>query len=693
MENRLYPPSPAGKGPEQLTVPLTFRREVSKVIGSITLFIIVYLLLVTAAIGLAVVSCYFGGLIMISMPNFATLTLGLGLICLGISVIVFLLKFLFAVSRDENPARVPITEKEQPELFAFIRRLSKETNTAFPKKIYVSPDVNACVFYNSGFWSMFLPVRKNLEIGLGLVNSINISEFKAVIAHEFGHFSQRSMKLGSYTYNVNKVIHNMLYENNSYTNFLNSWARLGSFLRFFALATVKIAAGIQWILRGMYTFINRNYLSLSREMEFHADAISASVSGGNNLVSALSRTELAGNCYNTALNKATDRLREKRVSRNIFFNQLTIFRSVAAEHQLGLKEGIPEVSYQFLRSFSRSRINYRNQWASHPTLEERKAHLDRLGIETVPDDNPVWLLFRDPEQLQEKMTARLYKDLPDKETMQLYDGKDFESWYAAQLNTYTLPPVYKGFYDSRYIIFRDWDPSTLEATAPALTFDDLFNEETGKLQSAIENNRSDVEIVKAISEKKIDVTSFDFDGVKYGRNDCGSVISILEKDISLQEARQQSLEKDAFLFFLRRAANKELIRDYYKAYRSISIQYEDYVDLVNKVLQTIHPFYAGGLTLDQVNAIVRTIKLEHEPALKAAYRRFMEDGPLHPEKNVELCDKIKEFSGKNYFYFVRNEFQNNELEELRSLAIELAGVLNGYRFETYKRMLEGQLAS
>jgi len=33
-------------------------------------------------------------------------------------------------------------------------------------------------FYNSSFWSMFLPVRKNLEIGLGLVNSINISEFK-----------------------------------------------------------------------------------------------------------------------------------------------------------------------------------------------------------------------------------------------------------------------------------------------------------------------------------------------------------------------------------------------------------------------------------------------------------------------------------------------------------------------------------
>lgn len=76
------------------------------------------------------------------------------------------------------------------------------------------------------------------------------------------------MKLGSFTYNVNRVIYNMLYENNSYTAFLNAWGNIHSYLRFFARITVWIAEGIQWILRGMYTFINRNYQGLSREMEF-----------------------------------------------------------------------------------------------------------------------------------------------------------------------------------------------------------------------------------------------------------------------------------------------------------------------------------------------------------------------------------------------------------------------------------------
>ena len=43
-----------------------------------------------------------------------------------------------------------------------------------------------------------------------------MQEFKAILAHEFGHFSQRSMKVGSYVYYVNQVIFNMLYDNDSF---------------------------------------------------------------------------------------------------------------------------------------------------------------------------------------------------------------------------------------------------------------------------------------------------------------------------------------------------------------------------------------------------------------------------------------------------------------------------------------------
>src|SRR5205807_1810170 len=99
MNDLLYPTSPAGSTPGKLTISPVFRQQVSKVMGSIFLFIAVYLLLVITAVGLAIACCYAGIWVIIEFPRFLTLMIGLGLMAVGISVIVFLVKFIFAVSK------------------------------------------------------------------------------------------------------------------------------------------------------------------------------------------------------------------------------------------------------------------------------------------------------------------------------------------------------------------------------------------------------------------------------------------------------------------------------------------------------------------------------------------------------------------------------------------------------------------
>ena len=59
--------------------------------------------------------------------------------------------------------------------------------------------------------SLFIPPRKDLLIGLGLVNVVDLVEFKAVLAHEFGHFAQRSTALGRYLYVANQVMRDVIY--------------------------------------------------------------------------------------------------------------------------------------------------------------------------------------------------------------------------------------------------------------------------------------------------------------------------------------------------------------------------------------------------------------------------------------------------------------------------------------------------
>ncbi|WP_153797246.1 M48 family metallopeptidase [Foetidibacter luteolus] len=689
MQNFAYPPTPQNVLPEKLQPSAAFKKQVAKVIVSIVWFFAVYLLLVVGAVLLAVGCCYLGVLIIAAMPKLITLLAGLGLMAVGVSVIFFLIKFIFSVSKNENPNRVQITEQEQPELFAFIRQLSKETNTAFPKKIFVSPDVNACVFYNSSFWSMFFPVRKNLEIGFGLVNSINISELKAVIAHEFGHFSQRSMKLGSFTYNVNRIIYNMLYENTGYGTFLNSWASIDGVLSFFAAITIKIAEGIQYILRQMYKLINKNYMSLSREMEFHADAVAASVAGGNNVISGLSRIEVAAGCYNTAVDNADELLKQKRCSANIFDNQLAVFRNMANRYKLPVRQGLPEVSFEFVHSFSKSRINYKDQWASHPELAERKAHLDKLDIQVLPDETSAWVVFNNTMQLQEQLTQNLYRNIKNGEAMEKMDSGAYAEWYENKNELYRLPEVYNGYYDSRFVELKDLEVDDAMNTRSLPSLEQLFTTEKAALNSFINNNERDLQIVKAIKEKQIDVNSFDFDGQKFSATDCDQVIAQLEQEITSQKQELQQADKQAYCFFY--GYNVQVKADY-ASFNQASEKYQAYITDANAVINCIQPFYYGQLQLEQINGLISELKNKHELRLKARLKELMEEGIINKEQHSDLHNDVQVFLEKFYHYFMANEFQNDELNKLRQITVEVAGVLYDYKFAAYKKMLEAQLA-
>lgn len=688
----MYPPSPVDVDNRKLLPSLSFKNQVSKVIVSIILFFLVYILLLLTATGLAIGCFYLGIKIIIAMPKFITLVAGLGLMAVGFSVILFLIKFIFAVSKNENASRALVTEVEQPELFRFIRKLTDETKTPFPKKIYLSDAVNASVFYNSSFWSMFMPVRKNLEIGLGLVNCINVSEFKAVMAHEFGHFSQRSMKLGSFTYNVNQVIYNMLYENSSYTAFLESWGRLHSLMSFFAGITIKIAQGIQWILRKMYQVINKNYLGLSREMEFHADAVAASVSGGNNLITALGRIEIASNCYHTALDNANELLKQNKVSKNIFSNQLSIFQSLAKDYNLPVKQELPEVSYRFMQTISQSKINYKDQWASHPTLEERKSMIDQLAIYIDPLETRAWWLFADPEKLQEQMTHYLYKAVIPETHTEEYDSTYFEDWYGKKRDNVALPLLYKGFYDGRFINMTNWDLDALSNLSSSKTFDELYTAENGQLQSLININESDLVTLRAIQNRQIDVSSFDFDGSKYAVDDADAVIQQLQKETDLQKELQLSLDKEAFAFFYHKAGKRSgEIKDAYFHFQRLDRQYESYHNVASSIMTTVSPFFSGNVTVEDATSGVTALKENYEQKLKQMLQGFLDEKTITKELNEDLYNSVNHFNGTGYLYFINNEFQSNELNELCDLIVKVADELNNQKFKWYKKMLEEQL--
>ena len=688
-----YPANPVNV-PASVTEPKnSFKKEVTRVMSNILLFFFVYIILFLLSIGL-IIACFYGGLaIIVAVPKLITIIAGLGLIGLGVMVFIFLIKFLFAVTRYDRSGIIEVKEEEQPKLFAFIRQLTKDTQTPFPKKIFISPEVNACVFYDSSFWSMFFPIKKNLQIGLGLVNSLNVSEFKAVMAHEFGHFSQRSMKLGSFVYNVNRIIYNMLFENKSYANFLSSWGSVSSILAIFANITVYIARGIQYILRQMYRLINKGYMRLSREMEFHADAVAASVSGGNNLITALRRVEMADYGYNYTLQKCDELYRQKKISANIYPNQASVFQKIAMDFKLPVENGLPVVSDDFLRGHKLSRVNYKDQWASHPTTDNREQELLGLGVTIEPVHKSAWILFENIEQLQTQLTQKIYENVEKSNDIVTINEKEFSEKINEDAKTFTFPDEYKNFYDDRQIAaIADSDFTSANDT---ISLDDLLSGENISLPKQINAIASDIEVLKAIALKNIQIKTFDFDGIKYNCNEAASVAERLETEHEELKSKLQSIDKQLIQFYYRQALTKENgvaaeLKKKYMVYFGFRNKADDFLKQINTMLESLQRIYSGeSLTIEIVESTIGTLKNVQEPLFKDWLKYWLSVNAF--ALNPEIKAAVEKFISSDYKYFGANSFFENELADLNKLCNDSWSSINNFLFLQFKSILELQL--
>ena len=688
-----YPATPSGVSPRVTEPSAAFKKEVAGTMGSVILFFIVYLLMLLLSIGL-IIGCIYGGIMMIvTIPRMITIVAGLGLIGLGIMVFIFLIKFMFAVSRYDNSGNIEITEAEQPKLFAFIRQLTKDTQTPFPKKIFLSHDVNACVFYNSSFWSMFFPVRKNLQIGLGLVNIVSVSEFKAVMAHEFGHFSQRSMKLGSFVYNVNKVIFNMLYENNSYRNLLQGWANFSGTFAFFAGLTARIAQSIQWVLRKMYGVINKSYMSLSREMEFHADAVAASVSGSESLVTALWRLDIGNSSYNITLEKCDELLKQKKVSENLYHNHRVVMKQIARDLELDIKHEMPVVNNALIESSNLSRINFKDQWASHPSTEDREKHLNSLAVPAEIIHETAWILFDNVEQLQAGMTNKIYEKVVEGKEVSSINGKEFEDKYCGEMKHYVLPGEYNGYFDGRQVTILEKEQLEISDQQPASSFADIFSKDNASLFKKINALESDVEVLKAIASKNISTKSFDFDGNKYKWNEASTIAGQLEAEKIAQQKKLEDTDRAAIQFFLTMAkikARENELKATYEEYFEWRRRADQFLLEINKMLQSLGPIYRGEtIPIDDIQSMISALKIVHEKNFKEGLKKWQALGAFTQDQ--DLSKRIDDFIGKEYSYFGGHSFFETELQELDELCRESWDSVRTFLFNRFKTILQTQL--
>ena len=662
-----------------------FKKKTKAAISAITVFIIVYLLLFLFTVALSI-GCIVGGIaLIITKPMFLTLMLGAGLAGTGVFIFYFIIKFLFKKHINDRSDLSEINRNDEPELFKMIDEIIKKAGTNPPKKVYLSYDVNASVFYDSSFWSMFFPIQKNLTIGMGLINTTTKQELKAILSHEFGHFSQRSMKVGSYVYNVNQIIFNLVNDDQSYRRSVESFANVSGYFSIFAALAFFFTGKIQWVLVKMYNFVNIRHMALSREMEFHADEVAANIAGSIALEESLLRLELANNSYHNVINFYEKLFSKNQSSRNIYREQFFVMNFHAEQNEIEYKNGLPNIKLSESGLFNKSKLNIENQWASHPSDEDRIARLRSLNIVKDNDTSPAKNLFSDFTKTEEKITSKLFSRVKYQKGRTDIEWEDFKSEYISQHQRDSFDNIFNAYYDNKNPDFT----VTLSEIPLDTTFENLFSKDKVELVYTLFALENDLKTVESIVKKEFDIKTFDYDGKKYKQKEASQLIPHIQQSIA--EVKSVILKNDTLIYnyFIKIAESQNRRSGFVETYNDLADfdssydeKYKLYVELVNATA-----FISATTPFEQIRINLQHLK-KWEEKLKNEISVFVQNQLLVRDIAENDLRDLKLYAEKEHLYFNNNEYLEPNLELLMKAVNYLPYFLHRKYFYKKKGLLE-----
>jgi Zn-dependent protease with chaperone function len=207
-------------------------------------------------------------------------------------VAVFLWLVLKALwVKIDPPVGAEVTEREAPELFAMIEELRRALRAPRFHHVLVTDDFNAGVVQAPRL-GLFGWCRNYLLIGLPLAKALTVEQFKAVLAHEFGHLAMGHGRMTNWVYRQRL-----------------RWSRLMA-----ALDAVESRGTFLFkpFLRWYAPYFNAYSYPLARANEFQADATSVRLVSSRAAAEALTAVNVVdsylGERYWPQIHRQADKL-------------------------------------------------------------------------------------------------------------------------------------------------------------------------------------------------------------------------------------------------------------------------------------------------------------------------------------------------------------------------------------------------
>ncbi|MFI7541495.1 M48 family metalloprotease [Actinoplanes sp. NPDC049599] len=154
-----------------------------------------FLLVAAAQLALVVVPV----LLLLSMlPGAAALRLGLP-VCIATVGVMAYATWRALHTRRPEPVGIPVTREDAPQLWALLDGAAAAAGTRVPDRVTIVADAAAKIIERTHLLGL-LGGRRDLYLGLPLLQAWDEAHLRAVTAHELGHFSPRLSRLAPLAY-------------------------------------------------------------------------------------------------------------------------------------------------------------------------------------------------------------------------------------------------------------------------------------------------------------------------------------------------------------------------------------------------------------------------------------------------------------------------------------------------------------
>lgn len=597
------------------TIDSNIKKEASSVLFRVLLFILYYISLILIGIGLFVAA--FGvtwliiqGLSEISSINGRLVIIGfimwLAMWWFCIQIAWYLIKPLFSFHSSSDDNRVEVKKDDCPKLFSMIEEVAKSTGNKMPKHVYLSAEVNACVFYNStSIWSIFFPTRKNLMVGLGLLKDMNHDELKAILSHEFGHFSQQTMKVGSITYRLLLIIHDMIdMAREQQESAALSRGSDDGWAKFFHLASGPISF-ITGKTIAFYNYIEKKNRSLSRYMEFEADAVACRVVSAEAMISALYKLDTISNRYGLYENVIASLLTEKHYLKDYWSGYDTVENMLAKDEELSITCTDILTSPVGDGSNYPSKVTIVEGWNTHPTLAERieSASQFKTGKVSIDTEDARDLISNEAKEsvglMRQKFIAANMQEPQFWNNIKEMNLQEFKPWVEKQFEDRRVPNYLFPFTNKNVVSFSIPSKEEMLDAVPS-----PFTDANREMLLEFGQGVADWQTLNQFKNDGANAGHLFYEGKEY--SDCNKAIELQKAYLDPFNERLLNLDVQIYKYLWQRAKNKTNLNIMYWAMffgNDAMNGMKEIVDMVNAIKEQANFYQSNGQSFSLRNDI------------------------------------------------------------------------------------------